>query len=85
MKKIMALGLTAVLSMSLLAACGNNSNDKAASGGDAKPSSSAASGNTGDKQKFAIIFKNTGNPYGEKQMEGFKKAIEENGDEAILK
>lgn len=37
------------------------------------------------KKKFAIIFKNTGNPYGEKQMEGFKNAIEELGGEAILK
>ena len=37
------------------------------------------------KLKFAFIFKNTGNPYGEKQMEGFKTAIEELGGEAILK
>ncbi|MBB6638502.1 rhamnose ABC transporter substrate-binding protein, partial [Cohnella thailandensis] len=36
MKKIMALGLTAVLSMSLLAGCGGNNNNEA-SGGDAKP------------------------------------------------
>ncbi|THF78079.1 rhamnose ABC transporter substrate-binding protein [Cohnella fermenti] len=84
MKKFMALGMTAVLSMSLLAGCGGNNNNEA-SGSDAKPSSSAASGSTGAKQKFAIIFKNTGNPYGEKEMEGFKKAIEESGDEAILK
>jgi len=38
-----------------------------------------------DKLKFAFIFKNTGNPYGEKQMEGFKTAIEELGGEAILR
>ncbi|MDC7232927.1 MAG: rhamnose ABC transporter substrate-binding protein [Spirochaetales bacterium] len=36
-------------------------------------------------KKFAIIFKNTGNPYGEKEMEGYKIAIEEAGYEAILK
>jgi len=37
------------------------------------------------KAKYAIIFKNTGNPYGEKEMAGFKKAAEEVGAEAILK
>ena len=31
------------------------------------------------KAKYAIIFKNTGNPYGEKEMAGFKKAAEEVG------
>ncbi len=38
-----------------------------------------------EAKKFAIIFKNSGNPYGEKQMEGFKIAVEELGYEAILK
>ncbi|GMQ59441.1 rhamnose ABC transporter substrate-binding protein [Vallitalea sediminicola] len=37
------------------------------------------------KAKYAIIVKNTGNPYNEKEMEGFKKAIDEIGAEAILK
>jgi len=38
-----------------------------------------------DKPKYAIVFKNTGNPYGEKQLEGFKVGIEEQGYEAILR
>jgi rhamnose transport system substrate-binding protein len=47
---------------------------------------SQEAGKSGDgKKRFAIIFKNTGNPYGEKEMEGFKIAIEELGHEAILK
>ncbi len=37
------------------------------------------------QKRYAIIFKNTGNPYGEKIMEGFKKAIAELGGQAILK
>ena len=37
------------------------------------------------KQKHAIVFKSTGNPYGERQMGGFKDGIEEQGFEAILK
>jgi rhamnose transport system substrate-binding protein len=36
-------------------------------------------------QKYAIVFKNTGNPYGEKQMAGFKAGIEEQKFEAILR
>ena len=39
----------------------------------------------GGKKKYAIVFKNTGNPYGEKEMEGFKNAITELGGEPILK
>ncbi len=39
----------------------------------------------GDAKRFAVVFKNTGNPYGEKEMEGFKNAIEEVGYTAILK
>jgi rhamnose transport system substrate-binding protein len=35
--------------------------------------------------KYAIVFKNTGNPYGEKQMAGFKTGIEEQKFEAILR
>jgi rhamnose transport system substrate-binding protein len=35
--------------------------------------------------KYAIVFKNTGNPYGEKQMAGFKAGIEEQKFEAILR
>jgi rhamnose transport system substrate-binding protein len=33
---------------------------------------------------YAIVFKNTGNPYGDKQMGGFKAGIEEQGFKAIL-
>ncbi|HTX71200.1 MAG TPA: rhamnose ABC transporter substrate-binding protein [Rectinemataceae bacterium] len=36
-------------------------------------------------QSYAIVFKNTGNPYGEKQMSGFKTGIEEQGFQAILR
>lgn len=36
-------------------------------------------------QRHAFIFKNTGNPYGDKQMEGFQDGIEEQGYEAILR
>lgn len=35
--------------------------------------------------KHAFIFKNTGNPYGDKQMQGFAEGIEEQGFEAITR
>ena len=39
----------------------------------------------GGVAKYAIVFKNTGNPYGDKQMGGFKAGIEEQGFQAILR
>ncbi len=39
----------------------------------------------GEKKKYAFIFKSTGNPFGEKLMEGYQKAIEELGGECILR
>ncbi|WP_372663283.1 rhamnose ABC transporter substrate-binding protein [Cohnella sp.] len=74
MKKWLTIGLALILVLSVIAACGNNKENNGKQGADA-----------GGKKKFAIIFKNTGNPYGEKEMEGFKLAIEELGHEAILK
>jgi rhamnose transport system substrate-binding protein len=73
MKKFLT-AVVMLLMIGLLAACsnsadGNNNNQ----------------GGEGGKARHAIVFKNTGNPYGEKQMEGFKNAIEELGDEAILR
>ncbi len=34
---------------------------------------------------YAIVFKNSGNPYGLTQLDGFKKGIEEQGFEAVLR
>jgi rhamnose transport system substrate-binding protein len=91
MKKLFASCMMVVLSMTLLAACGQTAPNNATQGNAAKPSGDAKAAepakpaDTNSKKKFAIIFKNTGNPYGEKQMEGFKDAITELGGEAILK
>jgi len=71
----------------LLAACSstNNGGNSKTSGSSNTAAGDKQSGDAGEKKKFAIIFKNTGNPYGEKEMEGYKKAIEELGHEVILK
>jgi rhamnose transport system substrate-binding protein len=42
-------------------------------------------GQQGGAQRHAIVFKSTGNPYGEREMGGFKTGIEEQGYEAILR
>ena len=52
----------------------------------ALPAASPGGGEAGKcRDKYAIVFKNTGNPYGDKQMGGFKAGIEEQGFEAILR
>ncbi len=60
---------------------GASASGATASGAETSPDVSAASGGG----KHAIVFKNTGNPYGEKEMEGFENAIKETGGEAILR
>ncbi len=36
-------------------------------------------------ERHAYIFKNTGNPFGERLMDGFAEAVEEHGHQAILR
>ncbi|PWW07296.1 rhamnose transport system substrate-binding protein [Paenibacillus cellulosilyticus] len=83
MKKVLITVLSVVMLMAMLAACGSKGSDEGSSSSSTGKESTAS--DTGGKKKFAIIFKNTGNPYGEKMMEGYKKAIEELGNEVILK
>lgn len=49
---------------------------------------SGSAGETGSSEgekSFGFVYKNTGNPFGEKLMEGFKNSIEEQGYTAITK
>jgi rhamnose transport system substrate-binding protein len=70
MKKTLSMIISVALAMSIFAGCGQKTSGTSSSGG---------------KKKYAVIVKNTGNPYNEKQTEGFKKAIAEIGGEAIVK
>lgn len=60
-------------------------------GEEAKPAADSTSGVHNDLdydasgKTYAFVFKATGNPNGEKQMEGFKKVIEAYGGNVILK
>lgn len=75
MKKFLLAVLSLILVIAVLGGCNASSSSKKESGGKGD----------GGKKTYAIVFKNTGNPYGEKEMEGFKNAIEELGGKAILK
>lgn len=75
-RKLLATVLSVAMAASLLTACGTT---PSTDGG------KQADNTSGAKKRYAIVFKNTGNPYGEKEMEGFKNAITELGGEAILK
>ncbi|QCX33946.1 rhamnose ABC transporter substrate-binding protein [Caloramator sp. E03] len=79
MKKVLATVLTLILVVSLFAGCGKKEAQQTQQTQQTTNSTSNA------KKRFAIVFKNAGNPYGEKMMEGFKNAVEELGGEAILK
>lgn len=87
MKRILVIILSLILVISMLAACGETNAPDTTNTGNTltTPEITKSINNAGGKQKFAIIFKNTGNPYGEKEMAGFKNAIDELGGEAILK
>jgi rhamnose transport system substrate-binding protein len=47
--------------------------------------SQASGGGAQEGERHAIVFKSTGNPYGERQMGGFEAGIKEQGFTAILR
>lgn len=75
MRKFLRFGILLVLIFTILVAC-NQESTKSGNSND---------GGGDEKSRHAIIFKSTGNPFGEKLMEGFEDAIKEVGDEAILR
>lgn len=73
MKKVLITIMSLVMVTSLFVGCTT------------KAPSTTGGAAAGGKKKYAIIVKNTGNPYNEKEMEGFKTAITEIGGEVIEK
>ena len=69
MKKFLSLIVLVALMLTVLAGCTTPSTTKP--------------GGTGGT--YALIVKNTGNPYNEKEAEGFEKAVKEFGGTAIIK
>lgn len=88
-KRAMGILLAALLAASL-GGCGGQTAEPASSGGGEQPSQQAGSapeepqsGMSG--KKVAIIIRNAGNPYAEKEAEGFREVIEASGAECIIK
>lgn len=81
MKRYLMMFLSIVLFSTMLVACSQSAPETSGS------QTSEEQGNSEDSgtNKYAFVFKNTGNPYGEKMMDGFKAAIEELGGEVILR
>lgn len=70
-KRIISMLLCTAMAFTLLAGCGN----KTGTNNDNKTS----------EKTFALITKSAGNPYNEKEAEGFKEIIEKEGGTAVIK
>lgn len=78
-KKVLSALLCAAMVATMVAGCGGNS-DSEESGSDAKTEVSEDGGKT-----YAIVTKSAGNPYNEKEAEGFQEVIEAEGGTCIVK
>lgn len=86
MKKSWLYFLLTMCLVVVLVACGDSSEEVDSgdtTSGDTTDDNTAT--DSGETLKYAMVFKNTGNPYGEKMNEGFEKAIKELGGEVILR
>lgn len=88
MKRFLGMLLCVGMVASMLTGCGNNTaTTNASSVGSSETNSSAGSakGSSLQGKTFAVVTKSAGNPYNEKEAEGFKKVIEQEGGTCIVK
>ena len=78
-KKLISALLCAAMAATMVAGCGSSSD-----GGDGSSDKAADSSDSG-KKVYAIVTKSAGNPYNEKEAEGFQKVVEAAGGECIVK
>ncbi|WP_088105628.1 rhamnose ABC transporter substrate-binding protein [Halalkalibacter urbisdiaboli] len=88
MKKFFVKWATVGLTLVMLTACGGGqeptqTNQQGNSNQGEEPAENETEAK--DEKTYALVFKNTGNPYGEKMMDGFEEAIKEVGGEVILR
>lgn len=86
-KKVLSVLLCVAMAATLAVGCGSK-DEGSTDGGDAKTEDTAkddaGSGDSGSKT-YAIVTKSAGNPYNEKEAEGFQEVIEAQGGECIVK
>jgi rhamnose transport system substrate-binding protein len=90
MRKTLLVVISLVLVLSLLLGCSSQGKQEDPVDSKTPDAEAPAAEDPKDDEpdkvlKHAIIVKNTGNPYNEKEAEGFKTAIQEVGGEAIVK
>ena len=76
-KKVLSVLLCAAMAATMMMGCGSSSSSDGGSSDD----ENADSG----KKTYAIVTKSAGNPYNEKEAEGFQEVIEAEGGECIIK
>lgn len=80
MRKRLLFMLTLLITVSMLFACSQGAPSSGGGGGDKEE------GKADDrKETYAFVFKNTGNPYADKMVEGFEETIKELGGEVIVR
>lgn len=96
-KKLLCAILSAAMAATLLAGCGNSGKEEtsapAGEGTESQESAPAADnaeaapetdGETAGAGTYALVTKSAGNPFNEKEAEGFQKAVEAIGGTAII-
>lgn len=87
-KKVLSVLLCVAMVATLAVGCGSKGDDTSSNGSDAKTEDTAGddadSEDTGSKT-YAIVTKSAGNPYNEKEAQGFQEVIEAEGGECIVK
>ncbi|MFV0363559.1 MAG: rhamnose ABC transporter substrate-binding protein [Suipraeoptans sp.] len=85
-KRILAMLMCVAMVATLAVGCGGNDDSSSDSGDSSSESSSEDSGSDASGSGvYAIVTKSAGNPYNEKEAEGFVEVIEAMGAEAIVK
>lgn len=82
-KKLLTLLLAVSMTALFVSGCGKE-DEKATQSAEENDTSTSSSTDIAGK-KFAIIIRNAGNPYAEKEADGFKSVIEAEGGECIIK
>lgn len=82
-RKILSVLLCAAMATTMLAGCGGG--DETSTDDANKPAASDAAGTDAAGKTFALVTKSAGNPYNEKEAEGFQEVIESLGGECIIK